>query len=149
MAATEHEVKHQFVVLGKPIPQPRHRVCCQGGYARTYLPSDHPVHAYKALLVQGARAARIPVMEGPVRLDIMFSFTRKSKQAREFKISKPDLDNLDKAVMDALTEAGVWGDDAQVAEKHSLKVWSTVDATSVFISPVHFGLHERLTQFKS
>jgi Holliday junction resolvase RusA-like endonuclease len=149
MAATEHEVKHQFVVLGKPIAQPRHRVCCQGGYARTYLPSDHPVHAYKALLVHGARTARIPMMEGPVRLDIMFSFARKRKQAREFKISKPDLDNLDKAVMDALTEAGVWGDDAQVVEKHSIKVWNTVDATSVFISPVEFGLSERLRQFKS
>jgi Holliday junction resolvase RusA-like endonuclease len=144
MAATQHQVKYQFVVLGKAIAQPRHRVACQGGYPRVYLPHDHPVHEYKLRIVDGARHANIPLIEGPIRIDIMFSFKRKGNKPREFKISKPDLDNLDKAVMDALTDAGVWGDDAQVVEKHSLKVWNTTDATSIFLSPLQFGLNERL-----
>jgi len=34
--------------------------------------------------------------------------------APNFHTSKPDRDNLDKAILDALTNAGIWKDDAQV-----------------------------------
>jgi crossover junction endodeoxyribonuclease RusA len=35
---------------------------------------------------------------------------------------KPDIDNYAKAVMDALTNAGLWHDDSQVAVLHASKV---------------------------
>ena len=145
MAAAEHEVKHTIIVLGKAVAQPRHRASCRGGFARMYLPSDHPVHDYKRRIITAAHTQNIRKIEGPVRLDLMFAFTQPKGRARQFKISKPDLDNLEKAVMDALTEAGVWCDDAQVVEKHSVKVFGATDATSVFITPITFSLSERVT----
>ena len=137
-------MKHSLVVLGKPIAQPRHRATCRGGYATIYLPRDHPVHDYKARIKVVAGTKPIKRIEGPVRLDLLFAFAQPKGRKRQFKISKPDLDNLEKAVMDALTDAGVWCDDAQVVEKHSTKVYGATDATSIFITPLGFGLDERL-----
>ena len=74
----------------------------------------------------------------------MFAFVQPKGRVGQFKISKPDLDNLEKAVMDALTTAGVWCDDAQVVEKHSAKVYGKIDATSIFVTPLEFSLEERI-----
>jgi len=139
-------VKHSLIVLGKPVAQPRHRAACRGGYPTMYLPSDHPVHDYKARIKMVAGTQPIKRIEGPVRLDLLFAFAQPKGRKRQFKISKPDLDNLEKAVMDALTDAGVWCDDAQVVEKHSTKVYGATDATSIFITPLGFGLDERMEQ---
>jgi Holliday junction resolvase RusA-like endonuclease len=38
-------------------------------------------------------------------------------------IQKPDLDNLVKAVQDALTDVGVWRDDAQVNRQIVVREW--------------------------
>ena len=39
-----------------------------------------------------------------------------TKSAPAAHICKPDIDNLAKAVMDALTDAGAWRDDCQIVE---------------------------------
>lgn len=38
--------------------------------------------------------------------------------------SRPDLDNLEKAVMDAMTDYGVWQDDSFVCSKRSVKIYA-------------------------
>lgn len=45
--------------------------------------------------------------------------------APPFPVTKPDLDKLCRAVLDALTDAGVWRDDSQVAELNAGKVYAT------------------------
>ena len=40
-----------------------------------------------------------------------------------YKTSRADLDNLEKAVMDALTQAKWWMDDCLVVDKRTVKVW--------------------------
>ena len=69
-------------------------------------------------------------MAGLLRVDIDFYFARPqrllgSKHAAGpiRKGSKPDRDNLDKAVLDALTKAGLWEDDDQVCAGEPCK-WS-------------------------
>jgi len=37
---------------------------------------------------------------------------------------KPDIDNLNKAVLDAISEAGIWHDDRQVAELSTRKFYT-------------------------
>lgn len=60
---------------------------------------------------------------GPVRCTIDVYFERpqrllkKSSPAEAMRhTAKPDRDNLDKSILDALTEAGLWEDDAQVCD---------------------------------
>lgn len=132
-----------FVVHGLPIAQPRHRATARNGYVHLYLPTDHPVHAYKRLIAAAALEQKKGVIEGAIRLDILFSFLP-AKSARgiktQFKISKPDLDNLAKAVKDAITDSGLWIDDAQVVEMHIAKIIGKVQATSITIRGVDFPI---------
>jgi Holliday junction resolvase RusA-like endonuclease len=65
--------------------------------------------------------------QGPVEVRLEFIFERSGKSsntlqyAETFHTKKPDIDNLEKAVLDALTKAGAWQDDAYVASIHSIK----------------------------
>lgn len=45
--------------------------------------------------------------------------------APPFPVAKPDLDKLCRAVLDALTDAGVWRDDSQVASLTAAKVYAS------------------------
>lgn len=114
----DRSTRLKFEVLGTPVAQPRHRATCRGGFARMYLPSDHAVHAWKDSLATAAfeQCKQRGQLEGAVRVWFYFYFsTAKAGQVGTARISKPDIDNLAKAALDALTEAGVWADDAQVA----------------------------------
>ena len=41
-----------------------------------------------------------------------------------YRVTKPDTDNLNKALKDCMTQLGFWADDAQVCEEHIGKYWS-------------------------
>ena len=132
-----------FIVDGLPIAQPRHRATARGGFVQHYLPSDHPIHAYKREIMVKASAQNVATIEGAVRLDLLFSFLHPKKgkhRKAQFKISKADLDNLEKGVMDGLTDAGIWIDDAQVVEKHSAKIFGETQGTCITIRGIEFPI---------
>lgn len=71
---------------------------------------------------------------GPLALSLSFYFARPQSHfgakglkpsAPVFHTKKPDADNLAKAVMDAMTDAGFWTDDCQVVESHTFKSYVT------------------------
>ena len=109
----------EFTVDHEPVGQPRHRVGTIRGKSRLYLPSKHPVHAFKRA-VKLACSKRKHLL-GPLRLVVNAWFPRpKSKTWKTrpmpayFHESKPDFDNVLKAVADALNGVA-WGDDAQIS----------------------------------
>lgn len=63
-------------------------------------------------------------MEGPVRLVVKWLFEKGSHGDGEYKTSKPDTDNLQKALKDCMTQLGFWHDDAQVASEVVEKFWA-------------------------
>lgn len=65
--------------------------------------------------------------EGPVRLLVKWCFPADGRHAEgEWKTTKPDTDNLDKALKDEMTRLHFWHDDAQVCSEISEKFWSEV-----------------------
>lgn len=109
----------EFTVEHEPVGQPRHRVGTIGGKSRLYLPSRHPIHAFKRVIKQ-AYGKRKHLL-GPLKIVVNAWFPRpKSKiwkrlpMTAYFHESKPDCDNVLKAVLDALNKVA-WNDDAQIS----------------------------------
>ena len=66
----------------------------------------------------------IDPITGPVTLKVMWLFPRGRHKDGEYKITKPDTDNLQKLLKDCMTDCGYWNDDAQVCSEHVEKRWA-------------------------
>lgn len=64
--------------------------------------------------------------ERGVRLIVKWCFPKGSHQSGEYRITKPDTDNLQKLLKDCMTKAGFWKDDALVASEIVEKFWAAV-----------------------
>lgn len=119
----------EFTVPHLPIAQPRqrHRVVTPASgkpFVQNYTPSGDPVNGFKAAIqacAEKAMKGNAPI-EGPLRVDLCFVFPRTKGQLWKRKpmprirhAKKPDRDNVEKAVSDALNKI-VWLDDAQVCD---------------------------------
>lgn len=116
-----------FRVDGEPKGQPRPRAFSRNGKARVYDPGT--AEGWRGLISAAARP-ELPAepISGPVRLDVEFAMPRPQRLCRRRDdpgaiphTSKPDLDNLLKALLDALTQLGLWRDDDQVVEVRAVK----------------------------
>lgn len=113
-----------------PVAQPRPRATVVAGRPRIYNPNTTKDYKQQILNLFVQVPGRIP--EGvPVRVIIEYFFSRpKSLQRKKdsdgtvLHTKKPDLDNLNKAVLDAISAAGFWHDDRQVVDLRSRKFYT-------------------------
>lgn len=125
-----------FVAHGLPKGQPRARATIRGKHAGVYDPGT--ANEWKHAVADAWRLLKRPPVSGPVRLTLEFGFPRpkghfgSGKNATAIRpsapvchTSKPDTDNLAKAVMDELTRIGAWGDDAAVWNLTCLRRWES------------------------
>lgn len=63
-------------------------------------------------------------MEGPVKLEVVWAYPRGRHRDGEPKTTRPDADNIVKALQDVLTESGFWLDDSQVVDLRVTKIWA-------------------------
>lgn len=129
----------RLIIPAIPVAQPRVRASAFAGHARVFTPTvvksadgskkPHPIHAFKATLrmVAAEHYTDAPLI-GPVRVDVVCVFPRPANKVWKSKpmpryphTSKPDRDNLDKAILDAL-KGIVLTDDAQVCAG-SIEKW--------------------------
>lgn len=107
-----------LIVPGQPIGQGRPRCTCRGGKPRLYDPESSRV--WKEAAAQHIALQmrdRECIDEGPVSITIEAFFKRPKslgKGGRLQKPTKPDCDNIAKAVLDAAT-GRCFTDDAQVS----------------------------------
>ena len=93
--------------------------------------SAHPDFYYAVFNVAWQKRPVTP-FQNAVRLCVRFTYKRPAARHFEvYKTSRADLDNLEKAVMDALTQAKWWVDDALVADKRTVKVWGDQDGCEI------------------
>ena len=126
----------EFFVAGLPKAQPRAKARAFAGHAQTYNPKD--ADDWKMIVRNEAQKAwGIPPCrpwEGPLRVDLTFYFPRPKSHFRsngllkptapKWHTGKPDRDNSDKAVLDALTNLGIWGDDKQACDGRIQKLYA-------------------------
>ena len=64
-------------------------------------------------------------MSGAVSLKVRWCFPKgKSHKDGEWRITRPDTDNLQKLLKDCMTHCDFWKDDAQVVREIAEKIWS-------------------------
>lgn len=110
----------RFIVPGIPQGKGRPRITSRGGSPRAYTPQK--TVAYEGLIALAAQeaASGAKPLSGPVAVDIVAWFPipaswSKKRQAEAYHhTSKPDADNIVKAVGDGLNGV-LWNDDSQVA----------------------------------
>jgi len=124
-----------FSVLGDPVPQPRVRVSTRGGFARAYVPSKHPVHAYRDALLREALACGLTPISEPIEVivDAVFKrpkshLTKRGVKSSAPQLPRPDCDNIAKAVLDALKSVF---DDTLVRRLIVEKSWGDEARTTV------------------
>lgn len=106
-----------LLVPGPVVAQPR-RTQVNG---RSFVPRQHPVHGYRDhIRLEAKKALRdrglsepLFARDVPCRLDLEFFLDRPLVPAAWAPVGRPDIDNLEKAVMDAL-KGVFWHDDCQV-----------------------------------
>lgn len=122
VASSPNEIR--FVVPAIPIAQPRPRAVAVNGQARVFgAPKSHAVHAFKATCRIAAPVSE--PMRGPLRIEMTFVLPRpklpkKLGMARLPHTKRPDFDNLEKSVVDALTGL-CWLDDSQLCDVRTRK----------------------------
>lgn len=141
-----------ITVLGVPAPQGSHKafiVGKKGGKQRAVVTDDSgktkpwkqtvkhaAVDALQGRLIQQGRDV-LHAVHGPASVVITFRLPRPKfhygtgrnehlvkPSAPLFPAVKPDLDKLVRSTLDALGEAGVWNDDAQVVQLQVRKVYA-------------------------
>lgn len=71
--------------------------------------------------------------EGAVGLSVIWLFPKgKNHKHGEWRVTRPDTDNLQKMLKDCMTKCGFWKDDAQVARESVEKRWSD-DPAGIYI----------------
>lgn len=128
-----------FSVSGDPVPQPRPRVSTAGGFARAYVPAKHAVHAYRHALQVAAIDAGLEKADGTVEviIDAVFArpkshMTKKGVRPDAPRLPRPDVDNLAKAVLDAI--GPILGDDTQVRRLVVEKTYGSEARTTVRVT---------------
>lgn len=113
-----------FEVVGIPKPQPRMRHFVRQAkgqaVARGYTPGT--ADDWKARVCHEAARVRPSVpLDGPLRVSMTLHLPRPKRLCRRcdpdgsvWAPGGPDVDNLAKAVLDAMTQVGVWRDDSCV-----------------------------------
>lgn len=72
--------------------------------------------------------------EGALELSVVWLFPKgKSHKHNEWRVTRPDTDNLQKMLKDCMTELGFWKDDAQVVKETCAKRWSA-EPTGILIT---------------
>ena len=105
-----HQMKQVHVVNGKPVFYEPSEVKAAREKLEAHLAQHKPEEPY----------------EGGVRLLVKWCFPRGRHRDGEYRVTRPDTDNLQKLLKDCMTACGFWKDDAQVASEIVEKFWADV-----------------------
>ena len=119
-----------FTIPGITVAKGRARTLKSG---RSYTPAKTANYAARVAQIGKLAMGDAPLLDGPLSLSIVVHLPipaswSKAKQASALKgtvwpVSRPDLDNYEKGIMDALNGI-VWNDDSQIVQLASTKVYS-------------------------
>jgi crossover junction endodeoxyribonuclease RusA len=136
MGGAVTDVRIEFFVPGRVVPQGSKRHVGGG----RMIEAAKGLRDWRHAVTDAAWTYRLErtAITGPVRVELTFILARPKSHygtgrnadrvkptAPERPTTKPDVDKLARAVLDALTAAGIWRDDSQVVHLDALKTYVT------------------------
>lgn len=122
-----------FVVEGTPVPQGSKTAAVINGRA-VMFDSNKKLKAWRSdvtLVARHAAEGMEPFDDTDgLEIELAFFMLRPKSVTRSMPTTKPDLDKLVRAVMDSITDAGVWADDSKVVKIYATKSY-TIDTPKV------------------
>ena len=144
-------MKIEFRVRGIPKAQPRVKAVSRGKFARVYTPWN--ADSWKSLIMWSAReeisrhGPSWRPLSGPLAFMATFTLPRPKahykangtlkEKVPDYVETKPDIDNLVKALMDALVDVQVMDDDRTVAVLSVSKRYGADPGCTVSIDEIH------------
>jgi Holliday junction resolvase RusA-like endonuclease len=134
-----------FEVKGDPVPKARARTVRKGGRTWSFTPKK--VAEWERRLREEAQKHFPEPMEGPVSLTIGFYLSRpRSRRLENYCQTTPDLDNLEKAVLDGLNGVA-YVDDRYVVVKSAAKLYVRGDDPKVQVVVTSLSNQVRLEEY--
>lgn len=117
-----------FFIEGMPKGQARPRVVSKNGRTWAFSPKNEfrdSVLSHIKSNIPAELRGKMPITSG-LSVSIVFHMPRPKSVAKSeiWHIKRPDIDNLIKAVLDAVNDTKIWEDDSQIYEIKSKKVYS-------------------------
>lgn len=110
-----------------------HKVTVRNGIPRFYDPPELKEARAKLTAYLAKHKPEKPYTKG-VHLEVKWLFPLKFRHRDgEYRITRPDTDNLQKLLKDCMTAVGFWKDDALVASELCEKFWAQIPGIFVRI----------------
>jgi Holliday junction resolvase RusA-like endonuclease len=132
----------RFIVPGEPCAKgrPKASIVCGHVHMRTPKKTEN-YEARVCLAANEARPSEWQEFDGPIEVEVVAVFSRPDRLLQRSKrtnmllhgtedrmphTSRPDLDNVIKAVLDGMDSAGIWRDDSRVFRLVSSKWYAAI-----------------------
>ena len=120
--------RYNLEINTRPIPKARPRLSKFAVYTPKKTADYEKLIAY-----EWKRRYKNLILKGAVKLDLLFCFKKAKSCKKDYHTQRPDLDNLEKAILDGLNKTA-FVDDCQVVEMKSQKVFSDVDKILITVT---------------
>ena len=120
--------RYNLEINARPIPKQRPRLSKFAVYTPKKTADYEKLIAY-----EWKRRYKNLILKGAVKLDLLFCFKKAKSCKKDYHTQRPDLDNLEKAILDGLNKTA-FVDDCQVVEMKSQKVFSDVDKILITVT---------------
>ena len=120
-----------FEVLGNAVPKARARTVRKGNRTWSFTPKR--VATWEKVIKKEASKHFDEPMRGPIMVSMIFYLERPTSRRNDIWVpTTPDLDNLEKAVLDALNGVA-YDDDRYVVAKNAQKKYVRRDSPRIFV----------------
>jgi Holliday junction resolvase RusA-like endonuclease len=135
--STDRIERLSFFVPGTPIPQGSKKAFVRGKRAVIVDDNQEKLNEWRGVVKNAASQALCGRLgfEKDAELVVLydFLFMPPKRLTRKRPNVRPDLDKLERAIGDALTDAGVWRDDGQVVVSHTSKEYSETPGVHIIV----------------
>lgn len=121
--------RYNLEINARPFPKERPRLC---GKRLVYTPVKTR-NFENMIAYEWKRRYKNLILKGAVKLDLLFCFKKAKSCKKDYHTQRPDIDNLEKAILDGLNKTA-FVDDCQVVEMKSQKVFSDVDKIVITVT---------------